>query len=770
MALLDRATRRHLLALLDQLPILDSAGGRALLLADLPLGLISGVARSDVKAVDLANLVGACAAWAAADASLPHPVQTLVENALDLAAGTSVAAPLAALLAALPQEEAIGSLFLSPNARPRPWHNLPQPDYIQFVGREAELAQLHQLLLPYPRSRHFLVTLDGIGGVGKSTLALACATHYRDHYGELPPAERFDALVWVTAKTNFLTAHGIQPRPATFSNLNDLYQTLAAVLEVPAILRASLDARRDLVLRLLAAQRVLLVLDNLETVQDEALLAFLRDLPDPTKAVVTTRHRMDVAYPIRLRGMETAAAQALIAQESAARGLTITPTLADALDQRTRGVPLALVWSLGLLSLGASAEGVLARLDSGQSDIARFCFVESVAAIAATPAYSLLLALSLFEGSVNRGMLGAVAGLADDPFSQDEGLALLVQLSLVNQAEDRFSLLPLTQVFARDTLAQQPVLAEALRTRWIAVLTHLAQRYEGPEWRWHDLPLLQREGRHLVTLAAWAQQVGRLDVFLTALPALFHYYNHTGQWGEYLQVGQAALDAAQLLQQPERLWYAQNTLSWLLSQQGQHTQALKLVRSALREARAQQAIAWQCDLLQTEAQVSRRAGEFGPAHDSCAEALRLIVRLPSGDQTYVRANIEYELGKLARDEGQWTAAQALFSGVSAVFGPDATQDVFNPERAWGLLGNLGYVEHQLGNLDAAADLYEQALDFFRESGAVGYMTTTLVRFAALQMARGNTAVARAYAQEAADWSARLGLVLEAGQAAAILAE
>jgi len=49
-----------------------------------------------------------------------------------------------------------------------PRHNLTLRTSTQFVGREAELQKLTQLLLDYPRSRHFLVTLDGIRGVGKS--------------------------------------------------------------------------------------------------------------------------------------------------------------------------------------------------------------------------------------------------------------------------------------------------------------------------------------------------------------------------------------------------------------------------------------------------------------------------------------------------------------------------------------------------------------------------------------------------------------------------
>ncbi|MBC7226463.1 MAG: ATP-binding protein [Thermoflexales bacterium] len=75
--------------------------------------------------------------------------------------------------------------------RPRPLHNLPQPDYVRFVGREEELAWLRQRLSP--SSRVWVIALTGIGGVGKTALALKIAHEYRERYGELPPEERFDA-------------------------------------------------------------------------------------------------------------------------------------------------------------------------------------------------------------------------------------------------------------------------------------------------------------------------------------------------------------------------------------------------------------------------------------------------------------------------------------------------------------------------------------------------------------------------------------------------
>lgn len=102
----------------------------------------------------------------------------------------------------------------------------------------------------------------------------------------------------------------------------------------------------------LIQQRTLLIVDNLETVDDEAVMDFLRELPAPTKAIVTTRHRIDVAYPVRLVGMPWEDAQALIEQECEKKGVTLDAQDAERLFDRTGGVPLAIVWSVGLMGLG----------------------------------------------------------------------------------------------------------------------------------------------------------------------------------------------------------------------------------------------------------------------------------------------------------------------------------------------------------------------------------------------------------------------------------
>jgi LuxR family glucitol operon transcriptional activator len=670
--------------------------------------------------------------------------------------------------------------------RPRPWHNLPQRSYARFVGRRDELEQLNRLLLPYPRSRHFLVTLDGIGGVGKSALAIELAYRYREDYAALPADQRFDAIVWVSAKRTLLTAGGIQQRQQTFNTLADLYREIATVLEQPAIPQAAADHRRGLVERALAAQRTLLIVDNLETVDDEELLTFLRELPDPTKAIVTTRHRIDIAYAIRLAGMPEPDARALMMVEAARKGVELTlateqvegkaqasstPSVAvlDDLYRKTGGIPLAIVWSIALMSMGYSVESVLRRLGSGHSDITRFCFAESVARIRDRDAYTLLLALALFERSVNRQMLGLVAGLDEDVIGRDDGLAELLQLSLVEQKADRFKLLPLTQSYALEELVGRPELEQQLRDGWVVCLTEMARPYVELPWRQPERPKLNKEGRHIVTLAAWAQEQGRPDLLLPVLPALIYYYDFAGQWADILHIGQIGLEYASLLGDRQTAVHLEMfALSWVHSEQGRHDEALRSVTNALELARELGDIAWECEVLVRHSQVLRRGGAIDQALSSSRQALHLADQLADIQQVYVRADIEYELGKIARDQQRWADARQHFLAARDVFCHDKDDPVFVLERASSVLGNLGVVAHQLGHLDEAARLYQQALDFFRGEGGRGYLVTLLSRLATLEEQRGNYAVALEYAHEALEWSRKLGMVQEQAQAEAIV--
>jgi hypothetical protein len=97
---LTRALRRQLLAALNALSVLDTPAGRDPLLRDLPAALVSALPRNPAKALDLDAIVDGCARWQPASGT-DHPLQILIENARDLAAGQQQAADLQAILDAL---------------------------------------------------------------------------------------------------------------------------------------------------------------------------------------------------------------------------------------------------------------------------------------------------------------------------------------------------------------------------------------------------------------------------------------------------------------------------------------------------------------------------------------------------------------------------------------------------------------------------------------------------------------------------------------------
>src|SRR5262249_16621224 len=115
--------------------------------------------------------------------------------------------------------------------------NLPR-EVTSFVGREAETASISELVC-----RSSLVTLTGVGGVGKTRLALHVAAEV---VGEFP------AGAWLCAF-------------APVTDPDAVWETLAASLQVQAFPGRSLE---ESVLEYLAAKRLLLVLDNCEHLLD----------------------------------------------------------------------------------------------------------------------------------------------------------------------------------------------------------------------------------------------------------------------------------------------------------------------------------------------------------------------------------------------------------------------------------------------------------------------------------------------------------------------
>lgn len=635
-------------------------------------------------------------------------------------------------------------------------HNLPQRDYGQFVGRTAELAQVARILRPYPHSQYPIVTIDGVGGIGKSALALEIAHRYLQGFMQIPAEERFEAIIWVSAKQTMLTAEGIKRRRQPIETLDDIYATIAITLEQMDINQAQPSAQEQLVRQALTRQRTLLIVDNLETVDDEAVLTFLREIPAPTKVIVTTRHRLDVAYPVRLVGMPWEEASQLITQEARKRGVRLQTNEKQRLYDRTGGVPLAIVWSVAQMGYGYGIQAVLHRLGEPTSDLVRFCFENALTHIQGQPAHALLMALSLFTPDGGREALGVVADLP--VLDRDEGLVKLEKLSLVNKTEDRFSFLPVTRVFAAAELEKDKTRFLQLGRRWV---DYLKQQYIIPDYgadRYYRLFLGKHtshtDGPSLLAAIDWAYQHGTAeDIFVLTIAAA-DYLDVTGQWQALLELIDQSLSLAHSSDNPTAVGRLADIKGWQLEQRGEYAAAEASFREGLEHYREVGDEEAEAVFLQRLAGIQRKYGQFDAAAELIEIAWAIAERL---DQADLKALINTQRGKLERDRGNWEASWHYFSLVQNWFEQRTGQTPLDEELAVGTWGHLAFVAYQLGRPEEARELCLRSLSYFAGQGTKGYYAALLYRLALAESALGDRASARQHATEALEWFTRLGM-------------
>lgn len=216
-------------------------------------------------------------------------------------------------------------------------------DKILF-GIESHLATLAAEIKR--KEAPYLIAIEGIGGIGKTTLAGALV------YQLLGDA-RWQEVAWVTAAQQLFNGGGaIKPitRPALTSEaLVDalVEQLLRAEIGTSAL---SMEQKRTMLQHRFRAYPHLVVIDNLETLQDiEALLSTLRKWVNPTKFILTSRisryYETDL-YHLVVPELSELDALALIRTEATVRNNQALATAADddlrAIYGTVGGNPLAL--------------------------------------------------------------------------------------------------------------------------------------------------------------------------------------------------------------------------------------------------------------------------------------------------------------------------------------------------------------------------------------------------------------------------------------------
>ena len=212
----------------------------------------------------------------------------------------------------------------------------------RFFGRESEL---NELIARFDDPRGKGVSLAGLGGVGKTELAITVVL-------ELFRRGKFRNIYSASAKQSLLGPTGHQQTDPAFTDLPSFLRDLGAWLGLNITLSVSQEkVSAECLAELSKFKKVLLFVDNLETIEDRRLFDFLDNrLPDNCWIITTGRvHKVRVnLYPREIGEMKPDDAARLLRHELKRQGLDIlAATHIEDLEDVAKTLychPLAIRW------------------------------------------------------------------------------------------------------------------------------------------------------------------------------------------------------------------------------------------------------------------------------------------------------------------------------------------------------------------------------------------------------------------------------------------
>jgi DNA-binding SARP family transcriptional activator len=635
-----------------------------------------------------------------------------------------------------------------------------------FTGRAAELAVLMIGLDNVGGSqRSRIMTITGVAGVGKTTLAVRWAHDV---------AERFpDGQLYVNLR-------GFDPSGSPVTAADAIRGFLTA-LSVPAeMIPAGADAQAGLYRSLLADRRMLVVLDN---ARDPAQVRPLLPGSAGCMAVVTSRSRMagliaaEGARQLTLDVLDDAEAAELLTGRLGSDRTMAEPAALAEMAALCAGLPVALVIAaaraigqphLPLRVLAAELRDAKNRLDAlttgdSATDV-RSVFSWSYRNLSA-PAARLFRLAGLHPGPSHSAE--AMASLAGRPLTAVRPwLRELVSAGLIDEhLPGRFALHDLLREYAAERAsssgtqasrhaAVHRMLDHYLRTALaagtllgqqhfrIARITNatgvtpepLADRHAAANW-------FETEYQSLTSMIALAADQG-FDVHACQLAVtLTGALDQSARWEDLAAYGAIALATAQRSGEREAEAHAQRGLAGAFARLGRYDDAYVHLQRCLDDFTELRNVSGQAhahlNLACLLHDMNHCERAFRHAHRA-RELFELLDQERAGQAAALNTVGWFEASLGNTEEGLAYCQKALA----------LAEEIDNRPIAAITWDSLGYVRHLLGQHETAVSCYQHAAEMFAEMGATVYRAQTLINLGDIHEAAGDQHAARDLWQEA----------------------
>jgi serine/threonine protein kinase/tetratricopeptide (TPR) repeat protein len=397
-------------------------------------------------------------------------------------------------------------------------------------GREAELAQIDQLL---NQPHNQIITLHGPGGVGKTRLALEVALGKLESY-----------------------QHGVYFVDLTTVDVGS--QIAPAIADAIQFSFFGNDSQEQQLLNFLQNKELLLILDNMEHVVDEAdLLARIVESAAAVRLIITSQQQLGLSQEklLSLSGLRLAAdgsdetavddgAFQLFVQSARrvrpdyqpdAEERHIIRQICQFVDGLPLGIELAAAWMnvLSPLNIKQQMEKDLDFLTSLKDEgplrhrSLRAVFEYSWRLLN-RPEQQTLQGMALFQGSFSREAAHRVVAASPLVLNALVGKSLLYRMP----ASGRYAMQTLLQKYAGEKLADYPAEAEQLARRHAYYYLHMLQQHGGDLVGGRQMAALVSIEREMANVqAAWRWAIVTLDEagLRLGLDALFYFYQLRGR-------------------------------------------------------------------------------------------------------------------------------------------------------------------------------------------------------------------------------------------------